>query len=792
MSRQRMAPMLASSSGIYFSEVQMKTLLLILLLVCFPFVGVAQTTSVPAQAVIVNKQTGTTYTVASVDRGRLVTFTNGSAIAATLPRFSNGWYVWAENRGVGTVTITPSSGTIDGAGTLVLTTNQGVLLASDGTNYFTGARGKEVAGGDVVGPGSSTDNAVARFDGTTGKLIQNSSVTIDDNGSVVVPSGQSAQSPIFKSTASDPADAGVLRLGNNEFIEWEANPTGTDVTLGLNTSNVLAATGAGSGTTVNIAEIVDSTVARGQFFGFDTTNHYFYFRQDDAGDYGWRFQTASGAANAFTLTNAGAATFNTSVAIGAGSAITSSGAGGALGSAAFAVPTTVGTNVLTATNPSAIAFPKVAADNSVSFRTPPQVLSDIGAQASGNYITALTGDGTAAGPGSAALTLASVITAGGPTGSATVAPIITYDAKGRLTTVSSATITPAVGSITGLGTGVGAALAINVGSAGAPVLFNGAGGTPSSLTGTNIAGTAAGLTAGLATDTVSKTGTGSTYATGTAPTITNPVITNIAPGADFTITQNSVAVVKSENTSAAVDTLHLKAGFVGVGVSSPTYPFTVNKAGVVGSGNWVNVAQFDDATPNKGVSLGYDSSAQIGLVIADTASAASNLAFWTYSGAAWGERMRIGSGGAITLTSGVTNAAGTPGSLCYNTSTFEVTKNNALTCTVSYRAAKDNIFGMSNGALARVNRLRPVKFAYRDHLDRQRWGFIAEEVAAVDPKLADAYVNGEPKSLDQNAILALLTKATQELSAKVDADHALITAQHKEISRLRFQLRHRR
>lgn len=38
------------------------------------------------------------------------------------------------------------------------------------------------------------------------------------------------------------------------------------------------------------------------------------------------------------------------------------------------------------------------------------------------------------------------------------------------------------------GTGVAAALALNVGSAGAPVLFNGAGGTPSSLTLTNATG----------------------------------------------------------------------------------------------------------------------------------------------------------------------------------------------------------------------------------------------------------------------------------------------------------------
>ena len=63
-------------------------------------------------------------------------------------------------------------------------------------------------------------------------------------------------------------------------------------------------------------------------------------------------------------------------------------------------------------------------------------------------------------------TLAAVISAGGPTGSATVAPIITYDAKGRLTAVSSATITPAVGSLTGLGTGVATALGNNANASG--------------------------------------------------------------------------------------------------------------------------------------------------------------------------------------------------------------------------------------------------------------------------------------------------------------------------------------
>src|ERR1700689_2562375 len=62
-----------------------------------------------------------------------------------------------------------------------------------------------------------------------------------------------------------------------------------------------------------------------------------------------------------------------------------------------------------------------------------------------------------------------VITAGGPTGSATVVPIITYNAAGQLTTVSSATITPAIGSVTGLGTGVATLLGGNSSGTGGPV-----------------------------------------------------------------------------------------------------------------------------------------------------------------------------------------------------------------------------------------------------------------------------------------------------------------------------------
>lgn len=56
-----------------------------------------------------------------------------------------------------------------------------VPIASNGT---TAAWGTPSGTGDVVGPSSATDNAVVRFDTTTGKLIQNSVVTIDDSGNI--------------------------------------------------------------------------------------------------------------------------------------------------------------------------------------------------------------------------------------------------------------------------------------------------------------------------------------------------------------------------------------------------------------------------------------------------------------------------------------------------------------------------------------------------------------------------------------------------------------------------------
>lgn len=53
--------------------------------------------------------------------------------------------------------------------------------SADGTTKFITKANLVGSSGDVSGPASATDNAVARFDGTGGKTLQNSGVTIDDS-----------------------------------------------------------------------------------------------------------------------------------------------------------------------------------------------------------------------------------------------------------------------------------------------------------------------------------------------------------------------------------------------------------------------------------------------------------------------------------------------------------------------------------------------------------------------------------------------------------------------------------
>jgi hypothetical protein len=117
--------------------------------------------------------------------------------------------------------------------------------------------------------------------------------------------------------------------------------------------------------------------------------------------------------------------------------------------------------------------------------------------------------------------------------------------------------------------------------------------------------------------------------------------------------------------------------------------------------------------------------------------------------------------------SGLSAGAGA-GSLCLSANN-EVTYSAGATCTVSSQRFKHDIVSATEG-LDFVNRLRPVTFQYNADIGvpGEQFGFIAEEVESLDPRLVVHDAQGLPFSVRYENMTAVLAKAIQDLDLNVE------------------------
>ena len=183
---------------------------------------------------------------------------------------------------------TPADGTFSASGATAWNANHtlsglGTMAEQNANNVnITGGSITGVTGlGDVVGPASATDNAIARFDGTTGKLLQNSIVTVSDTGVI---SGVIAENftPVTAPTYLEgkvfyDTDAKTLAYYNDnsqmtvnigqENIVRVRNQTGADIPNGT----VVYVNGA-TGNTPTIAKAIATSFATSDIIGVTTTD----------------------------------------------------------------------------------------------------------------------------------------------------------------------------------------------------------------------------------------------------------------------------------------------------------------------------------------------------------------------------------------------------------------------------------------------------------------------------------------------------------------------------------------
>ena len=173
--------------------------------------------------------------------------------------------------------------------------------------------------GDVVGPAGATDNAVARFDTTTGKIIQNSLVMITDVGLVSIPTGgglvvdggtfvvdATANQVALGDTAAPLSDLTIFQSLNNtkgltlsgQALFGDSDTDGVSIFLGANLVNnrqlFFSTFGSQGGTTAAFRFIFGSALPNvGGVTANGTTRMALTFGDETDGNSGFGFTLAA-------------------------------------------------------------------------------------------------------------------------------------------------------------------------------------------------------------------------------------------------------------------------------------------------------------------------------------------------------------------------------------------------------------------------------------------------------------------------------------------------------------------